>query len=69
MIKIVTTHLKSGKENESVRGMQAKQLARETKKLDNVIITGDFSDMPKSEVYSAMKAQKFVDATELTGEP
>ena len=49
--------------------MQAKQLARETKKLDNVIITGDFRDMPKSEVYSAMKAQKFVYATELTGEP
>ena len=68
MIKVVTTHLKAGKEFENVRKLQAKQLARETKKLDNVIITGDFNDVPESEVYSAMKAQKFVDATELTGE-
>ena len=36
--------------------------------LDNVILTGDFNDDPDSGAVKAMSDQKFIDATELTGE-
>ena len=68
VLKIVTTHLKAKEGFEEVRELQAKQLAREMRYLDNVIITGDFNDEPDSLAIKAMKAHKFTDVTEMTGE-
>ena len=67
-LKIATTHLKAKAGNEQIRESQAKQLSRELRHLDNIIITGDFNDVPESGAIEAMKKAKFVDATELTDE-
>ena len=67
-LKIVTTHLKAKAGNEKIRELQAKQLSRELRHLDNIIITGDFNDVPDSGAIQAMTKAKFVDATELTDE-
>ena len=68
-LKIVTTHLKAKAGFEQIREMQARQLSREMRNLDNVIITGDFNDVPDSGAIQAMKKFKFVDVTDLTDEP